>query len=164
MADSALHATASATPSLQHTTRRHREILRDYVVELRRSRDSVQAQLDRERLLTSTGIGECGVNNRSSTRSTASNESLYMREHEHISSCDRLLDEHINMAMSTKEHVHSQRLSLRDINKKMNALTKRYPALNSLMHKIAMKKRKDVIVLAAVIASCVIFICIYIWH
>ncbi len=43
-------------------------------------------------------------------------------------------------------------------------MPERYPALNSLMHKIQMKKRKDTIVVAGVIASCLIFIFIYLMH
>ncbi len=89
MADAAT-ASWAANPALQHTVRRHREILRDYCSEFRRSRETVKAELDRERLLTSS-TGSEGLNNRGRT----SNDSLYLREHEHITSCDRLIDDQI---------------------------------------------------------------------
>ncbi|MCP9259195.1 Golgi SNAP receptor complex member 1 [Dirofilaria immitis] len=96
-------------PALQHTLRRHREILRDYCMEYNRSHDN--------RKPLSGGSNESSYLN---NRSKASD--MYLKENEHISSCDRLLDEQISIAISAKEHVHNQRVSLRDISKKINTL------------------------------------------
>jgi len=151
----------SQNPALSHTLRRHHEILRDYSNELNRTRGNIQTQLDRQQLLSATDAGAMaqnnGLNNRVKTE-------LYLKENEHINRCDRMLDEQISIAMSTKEHVQTQRFNIRDISKKLNIITKRYPAVNSLMQKIQLKKRKDTIVLAGVIATCLILMFIYVMH
>ncbi|KAK6026666.1 vesicle transport v-SNARE protein [Ostertagia ostertagi] len=84
-------------PAVQHTLRRHREILRDYGTEFRRARDNVQQQLQRESLLSggvsgSNPDGSC-LNNR------VKGSDLYLKENEHISSCDRLIDEQMRESL-----------------------------------------------------------------
>ncbi|EFO27338.1 vesicle transport V-SNARE protein [Loa loa] len=143
-------------PALQHTLRRHREILRDYCTEYNRSHDNIRNQLQRESLLS----GGTNDNPHLSNRLKASD--MYLKENEHISSCDRLLDEQISIAISAKEHVHNQRVSLRYISKKMNALAKKYPLLNSVIQKMQTRKRRDSIILATVISACLILIYIYV--
>lgn len=103
-------------PAVQHTLRRHREILRDYGTEFRRARDNVQQQLQRSYsfpiLIRSPSFGLFLLINHSCSRefllaggvSSSSQEGsclnnrvkgsdLYLKENEHINSCDRLLDE-----------------------------------------------------------------------
>ncbi|KHJ90246.1 vesicle transport v-SNARE protein [Oesophagostomum dentatum] len=127
-------------PAVQHTLRRHREILRDYGTEFRRARDNVQQQLQREFLLaggmsSSSQEGSC-LNNR------VKGSDLYLKENEHINSCDRLLDEQMSIAMATKENLQRQGLNLRGIGKKMDTLAKKYPMINNVMQKIQYKKAK----------------------
>ncbi|CAJ0599690.1 unnamed protein product [Cylicocyclus nassatus] len=136
-------------PAVQHTLRRHREILRDYGTEFRRARDNVQQQLQREFLLaggmsSSSQEGSC-LNNR------VKGSDLYLKENEHISSCDRLLDEQMGIAMATKENLARQGMSLRGIGKKMDTLAKKYPMINNIMQKIQYKKRKDAIILSTMV-------------
>ncbi|CAI5444025.1 unnamed protein product [Caenorhabditis angaria] len=140
-------------PAIQHTLRRHREILRDYGTEFRRARDNVQQILQREALLSSsTSESRNGrVNNR------AKGIDMYLKENEHISSCERLLDEQLEMAMSTKENVARQGINLRGISNRLHQVTKKYPAINNLMQKIKTKKQKNTVILAAVISFCLIF-------
>ncbi|KHN73464.1 Golgi SNAP receptor complex member 1 [Toxocara canis] len=106
----------ASNPAIQHTLRRHREILRDYSTEFTRSHDNIQNQLQRESLLSGGSSDASCLNNRLKP------SDLYLKEHEHITSCDRLLDEQISIAMSAKEHVYSQRMTLRDISKKVTSL------------------------------------------
>jgi hypothetical protein len=40
----------------------------------------------------------------------------------------------------------------------------KYPAINNLLHKIRMKKRKDTLILAALISGCLIFLFLYVMH
>ncbi|KIH45359.1 vesicle transport v-SNARE protein, partial [Ancylostoma duodenale] len=153
-------------PAVQHTLRRHREILRDYGTEFRRAKDNVQQQLQREFLLaggmsSSSQEGSC-LNNR------VKGSDLYLKENEHINSCDRLLDEQMRqvstkflIAMATKENLQRQSMSLRGIGKKMDTLARKYPMINNVMQKIQYKKRKDAIILASVITCCLIFVFFY---
>uniref|UniRef100_A0A915PC18 Golgi SNAP receptor complex member 1 n=1 Tax=Setaria digitata TaxID=48799 RepID=A0A915PC18_9BILA len=150
--------TWASSPALQHTLRRHREILRDYCTEYNRSHDNIRNQLQRESLLSGNSNENSYLNNRSKA------SDMYLKESEHISSCDRLLDEQISIAISAKEHVHNQRINLRDISKKMNALAKKYPLLNNVMQKIQTRKRRDSIIMATVISACLVLMYIYVTH
>uniref|UniRef100_A0A915D6E2 Golgi SNAP receptor complex member 1 n=1 Tax=Ditylenchus dipsaci TaxID=166011 RepID=A0A915D6E2_9BILA len=132
-------------PALHHTVRRHREILRDYCTEFNRASVNIKNQIEREDLLSG---GEGGESSALSNRNKSSADYL-LRENDSINSCDRLLDDHISIAMSVKENIHAQKMGMMDIGKKVQLMTKKYPAINSLMHKIRVRKRKDTIILAA---------------
>ncbi|CAB3401757.1 unnamed protein product [Caenorhabditis bovis] len=146
-------ASWSNNPAIQHTLRRHYEILRDYGSEFRRARDNVEQVLQREMLLSSTNDtkNEGRLNNR------ARGYDMYLKENDHISSCERLLDEQLDMAMSTKENVARQGINLRGISSRLQQVTKKYPAINNLMQRIKTKKQKNTIILSAVISFCLIF-------
>ncbi|TKR67695.1 hypothetical protein L596_023806 [Steinernema carpocapsae] len=152
---------ANGNSSLQHTLRRHREILRDYCTEFQRSHANMNSQLHREELL-SGGISnndDCSnLNNRNRTAE------LYLRENEHLTSCDRLIDDQMSMAMGVKENLHRQRSDLFDITKKLQMLGRKYPMVNSLMQKIRTKKQRDTIILSGVITACLIFTFLYLFH
>ncbi|CAI4228907.1 unnamed protein product [Auanema sp. JU1783] len=142
---------------VQHTLRRHREILRDYGIEFRRAKDNVFQQLQRDSLLASSNEGSC-LNNRMKT------SDLYLKESEHISSCAILLDEQMEIAMTTKENLTRQSNSMRGITKKMRDISHKYPMLNNIMQKIQHKKKKDTVIMAVVISLCLIFTIYYLIH
>ncbi|GMR39932.1 hypothetical protein PMAYCL1PPCAC_10127, partial [Pristionchus mayeri] len=151
----------AANPAVTHTVRRHRDILRDYGSEFKRARENIQGQLQREFLLagasSSSADGSC-LNNR--VRAS----DMYYKEQDHISSCDRLLDDQIAIAVSTKENLSRQALNLKGISRRMHDLAQKYPAIGSIMNKIQNKKRKDAIVMAAVVSTCLIFTLFYLMH
>jgi Golgi SNAP receptor complex protein 1 len=64
---------------------------------------------------SSSHSGSLALNNRR-------NEHL-VREHGHIRNSDRMLDEQINIAIETKEHLYAQRNNLQSISKRINQLT-----------------------------------------
>ncbi|PAV88443.1 hypothetical protein WR25_06017 [Diploscapter pachys] len=142
----------ASNPAVQHTLRRHRDILRDYGTEFRRAKENVKAQLDREFLTTSsTSNGNQSSENLTCLNNRAKASDLYLKENDHINSCDRLI------AMSTKENLARQGYNMRGISKKLDQMTKKYPMINNLMLKIQTKKRKDAIIMAGVISACFIF-------
>uniref|UniRef100_A0A1I7T4T8 Golgi SNAP receptor complex member 1 n=1 Tax=Caenorhabditis tropicalis TaxID=1561998 RepID=A0A1I7T4T8_9PELO len=128
-------------PAIQHTIRRHEEILRDYGSEFRKARDNVNQVLQRELLLSSSNENRSpAVNNR------ARGYDMFLKENDHINSCDRLLDEQLEMAMSTKENVARQGINLRGISTRLHYISKKYPAINNLMQKIKTKKQKNTLI------------------
>ncbi|KAI6240136.1 Golgi SNAP receptor complex member 1 [Aphelenchoides fujianensis] len=88
----------------------------------------------------------------------AKSSDYLLKENDRINSCDRLLDEQISIAIGVKESLHGQRMGMTDINKKLHQLSK------NLMQKIRAKKRKDTIILAAVIVGCMIFMFFFLMH
>ena len=75
-----------------------------------------------------------------------------------------MIDDQISIAIATKENLQSQRKVLGTITQKMNSLANRFPLINSLMQKINLRKRRDTIILAGVIATCIIILLMYAFH
>lgn len=148
--------------AMVHTIQRHREILQDYTREFRKVKTNIHSHMEREDLIGSVRRdidaykNASGVNNRRTE--------MYLKEHEHLRNSDRLADQAIEIAMATKENVGQQRKMFKGITTRMNYLANRFPAINSLVQKVNLRKRRDSIILAGVISFCIILILLYSLH
>ncbi|XP_069082372.1 Golgi SNAP receptor complex member 1 isoform X2 [Pleurodeles waltl] len=154
--------TASLNAALMHTLQRHRDILQDYTHEFHKTKANFLAVREREDLLGSVRKdiesykSGSGVNNRRTE--------LFLKEHEHLRNSDRLIEETISIAMATKENMTSQRGMLKTIQSKMNTLANRFPAVNNLIQRINLRKRRDSLILGAVVGICTILLLLYAFH
>ncbi|EDV22077.1 uncharacterized protein TRIADDRAFT_50669 [Trichoplax adhaerens] len=148
---------ASPNTTLVHTLQRHRDILQDYRQEFRKTRDNINTCREREELLGDV------MNDIHRYKSAATNRKtdLYLKENEHIRSSERLTDEAINMAMATKENLHSQRKMLGGITNRLSNVANRFPLVNSLIQRVNVRKRRDSIILGCVISTCIILLLLY---
>ncbi|XP_043910413.1 Golgi SNAP receptor complex member 1 [Protopterus annectens] len=152
----------SLNAALMHTLQRHRDILQDYTHEFHKTKANFTALREREDLLGSVHKdiesfkSGTGVNNRRTE--------LFLKEHEHLRNSDRLMEETISIAMATKENIMSQRGLLKTIQSKMNTLANRFPAVNNLIQRINLRKRRDSLILGAVIGICTILLLLYAFH
>ena len=78
-----------------------------------------------------------------------------------FSSSERMVDEQISIAIETKESLVSQRAAFKKFQSRVNDITSRFPAINNLLHKINIKKRKDSIILGIVIGVCTFLLLLY---
>uniref|UniRef100_A0A8B9HIQ1 Golgi SNAP receptor complex member 1 n=1 Tax=Astyanax mexicanus TaxID=7994 RepID=A0A8B9HIQ1_ASTMX len=138
----------SHNAALMHTLQRHRDILQDYTHEFHKTKTNFLAVREREDLLGSVrkDIDGSGVNNRRTE--------LFLKEHEHLR----------NIAMATKENMTSQRGVLKSIQSRVNTLANRFPAINSLIQRINLRKRRDSLILGTVIGVCTILLLLYAFH
>uniref|UniRef100_A0A8C7GC15 Golgi SNAP receptor complex member 1 n=2 Tax=Oncorhynchus TaxID=8016 RepID=A0A8C7GC15_ONCKI len=142
----------SLNAALMHTLQRHRDILQDYTHESHKTKANFLAIREREDLLGSvrkdieTYKSGSGVNNRRTE--------LFLKEHEHLR----------NIAMATKENMTSQRGLLKSIHSRVNTLANRFPAINNLIQRINLRKRRDSLILGAVIGVCTILLLLYAFH
>uniref|UniRef100_A0AAR2JCE3 Golgi SNAP receptor complex member 1 n=1 Tax=Pygocentrus nattereri TaxID=42514 RepID=A0AAR2JCE3_PYGNA len=138
----------SLNAALMHTLQRHRDILQDYTHEFHKTKSNFLAVREREDLLGSVrkDIDGSGVNNRRTE--------LFLKEHEHLR----------NIAMATKENMTSQRGMLKSIQSRVNTLANRFPAINSLIQRINLRKRRDSLILGGVIGVCTILLLLYAFH
>ncbi|XP_029500891.1 Golgi SNAP receptor complex member 1 isoform X1 [Oncorhynchus nerka] len=152
----------SLNAALMHTLQRHRDILQDYTHESHKTKANFLAIREREDLLGSvrkdieTYKSGSGVNNRRTE--------LFLKEHEHLRNSDRLVDDTISIAMATKENMTSQRGLLKSIHSRVNTLANRFPAINNLIQRINLRKRRDSLILGAVIGVCTILLLLYAFH
>ncbi|XP_077578169.1 Golgi SNAP receptor complex member 1 isoform X1 [Stigmatopora nigra] len=154
--------TASLNAALMHTLQRHRDILQDYTHEFHKTKGNFLAIREREDLLGSVRKdiemykSGSGVNNRRTE--------LFLKEHEHLRNSDRLMDDTISIAMATKENMTSQRGMLKSIQSRVNTLANRFPAINSLIQRINLRKRRDSLILGTVIGVCTVLLLLYALH
>lgn len=149
---------------VQHTLQRHQEILKDHTNEFHKTRATVEGQLTRERLLGSSTSSTTTATSRNGLNGGRSNADLsLLKEHESIHSSEILIDEQINVAMRTRDTLRGQRSAMKSIQKQLNTLANTFPLLNSVMHRINVKKRKDSIIIALVIGICLFLLLIYIF-
>uniref|UniRef100_A0A4W5Q5H6 Golgi SNAP receptor complex member 1 n=1 Tax=Hucho hucho TaxID=62062 RepID=A0A4W5Q5H6_9TELE len=142
----------SLNAALMHTLQRHRDILQDYTHEFHKTKANFLAIREREDLLGSvrkdieTYKSGSGVNNRRTE--------LFLKEHEHLR----------NIAMATKENMTSQRGLLKSIQSRVNTLANRFPAINNLIQRLNLRKRRDSLILGGVIGVCTILLLLYAFH
>ncbi|XP_074641346.1 Golgi SNAP receptor complex member 1-like [Tubulanus polymorphus] len=147
--------------ALIHTLQRHRDILQDYSHEFQKTKANITAFKEREDLLGSVRRDIDAYKNASGLNRRTE---LYLKENEHVRNSDRLLDEQIGVAMATKENLLSQRGMFNSITQRVNALSNRYPQINSLIQRINFRKRRDSIILGLVISICMILLLLYAFH
>ncbi|PWA23170.1 hypothetical protein CCH79_00002374 [Gambusia affinis] len=139
----------SHNAALMHTLQRHRDILQDYTHEFYKTKSNFLSLREREDLLGSVHRdiesykNGSGVNNRSS---------------------NSLIDNAISIAMATKENITFQRGMLKSIQTRVTTLANRFPAINSLIQKIDLRKRRDSLILGGVIGICTILLLLYTFH
>ncbi|CAK6957175.1 Golgi SNAP receptor complex member 1-like [Scomber scombrus] len=153
---------SSHNAALMHTLQRHRDILQDYTHEFHKTKSNFFSLREREDLLGSVHRdiesykSGSGVNNRRTE--------LFLKEHEHLRSSDRLIDNAISIAMATKENITFQRGMLKSIQTRVTTLANRFPAINNLVQKINLRKRRDSLILGGVIGVCTILLLLYTFH
>ncbi|XP_023721017.1 Golgi SNAP receptor complex member 1 [Cryptotermes secundus] len=153
-------STQAAPPSsaLQHTLQRHQEILQDYTQEFRKTQANYRARREREDLLNTV---RKDIDNYKTSSGLNRRMDLYLKENEHIRSSDRLLEEQINIAVDTRDHLVSQRLTFKRLQTRINDISNRFPVVNSLLQRINFRKRRDSIILGLVVGVCTILLLMY---
>lgn len=144
----------SPSTALYHTLQRHNAILHDYTQEFNRTKNTIVAQRQREELLGGARRDRGGATGSGLNRRTE----LYLKEHEHIRSTDRLTEDAISIAIATKENLSHQRSMFGGITSKVGDVTSRFPLINSVVQKINLRKRRDSLILGGVIAVCIVIL------
>uniref|UniRef100_A0A1B6DI47 Golgi SNAP receptor complex member 1 n=2 Tax=Clastoptera arizonana TaxID=38151 RepID=A0A1B6DI47_9HEMI len=147
--------------AMLHTLQRHREILQDYTQEFHKTKQNYNARRERENLLHSVRKDIDSYKNSSGLNRRMD---LYMKENEHIRSSDRMVDEQITIAVETRDHLVSQRLTFKRLQTRMHDLSSRFPLVNSLVQRINIRKRRDSLILGLIIGICTILFLYYAFH
>ena len=86
---------------------------------------------------------------------------MYLKETDHLRNSERLIDDQIAIAMATKENLTQQRGAFHSISQRLVNTLHKFPVINSLVQRINLRKRRDSIILASVIAICLILLILY---
>ncbi|XP_037824284.1 Golgi SNAP receptor complex member 1 [Lucilia sericata] len=139
-----------------HTLQRHREILQGYRQEFNKISANHTTRLEREELLRGSGLST-----NSPSISGLSRRDMYLKESGHINSSNSMINDQINIAIETREHLLSQRQAFKRIQTRLNDMSNRFPLISSLIQRINIRKKRDALILGAVIGFCVILLLLY---
>jgi len=162
--------TSPSSPAVHHTLQRHQDILKDYKQEFNKTRSNVNAAIERHDLLDSVHkdindyrVGSSGNGSGGGSGGSGTNRrmELLLKESEHARNSERLIDEHISIAVEARETLVNQRMAFKAIQTKLNDISTKFPMINNLVQKINLRKRRDSIVMGAVIGLCVVFLLWY---
>ncbi|XP_068188068.1 Golgi SNAP receptor complex member 1-like isoform X2 [Antennarius striatus] len=144
------------------TTELEQLLANDYTQEFHKTKSNFFILREREDLLGSVHRdiesykSSSGLNNRKTE--------LFLKEHEHLRNSDRFIDNAISIAMTMKENITSQRGMFKSIQTRVTTLANRFPAINGLIQKINLRKRRDSLILGGVIGICTILLLLYTFH
>ncbi|XP_054281104.1 Golgi SNAP receptor complex member 1 [Macrosteles quadrilineatus] len=147
--------------AMLHTLQRHRDILQDYTQEFRKTQQNYRARRERENLLHSVKKDIDSYKNSSGLNRRMD---LYMKENKHIRNSERMVDDQISIAVETREHLVSQRLSMKRIQTRIHDLGSRFPVVNSLVQRINLRKRRDSLIIGLVVGICTFLMLLYLFH
>uniref|UniRef100_A0A671KQG4 Golgi SNAP receptor complex member 1 n=1 Tax=Sinocyclocheilus anshuiensis TaxID=1608454 RepID=A0A671KQG4_9TELE len=143
----------SLNAALMHTLQRHRDILQDYTHEFHKTKSNFMAIREREDLLGSVR------KDIETYKSDPASSAVYLMKYSEIHSSTIFV-----IAMATKENMTSQRGLLKSIQSRVNTLANRFPAINNLIQRINLRKRRDSLILGGVIGICTILLLLYAFH
>ena len=75
-----------------------------------------------------------------------------------------MINDQISIAMETRDHLMSQRHTFKRIQTRFNDISNRFPAVNSLMQRISLRKRRDSLILALLVGFCTFLLLLYAFH
>ncbi|KAF3426568.1 hypothetical protein E2986_07546 [Frieseomelitta varia] len=149
--------------AMLHTMQRHKDILKDYKLEFNKIRNNFAARRDREDLLGNVRK-EIEYHSNYKSVSGLNRREMYMKENQHVHNSDRLLNDQISIAMETRDHLMTQRQTFKRIQTRLNDISNRFPAVNSLVQRINLRKRRDSLILGLIIGFCTFLMLLYAFH
>ncbi|KAJ2798640.1 protein transport protein gos1 [Coemansia guatemalensis] len=127
---------------------RHRSMYNDYVREFQRYQTNVQAALARSELLgDGAGDGSGAVD--------VSDRDRLVDERIRIDQTHTDIDMVLDQAFSVRQDLAEQRTIISSATAKMVNVTERIPGVNMLLGRIRSRKRREKVVLAIVLATCI---------
>lgn len=151
MAAGVTNSGGTPAPTLQHTMQRHAEILHDYNQEFRKTRDALAASRDHADLMAGAAAAAEGGRVRSAGGGPGL-EGLY-KERAAISGATSGADTAIATGLSLKEDLERQRAMFASMVERMETMSEGLPAVNRLIGQIRRKKKRDVLIMAAVVGT-----------
>lgn len=146
---------AASAGHRSHTVQRHSEILHDYHKEFRKTRKSVNALRDSADLFA----GASASASRSSPPQAGANSGADALHAERIAlaGASAAADSATGAGLSLKEDLERQRAMFASMVERMETMSEGIPAVNRLIGQIRRKKKRDVLILAMVVAMLLFF-------
>ena len=147
---------AARTPGHQAVVGRYRDILADLRSDLEKSTQTVRRASERRELLQGAAPSPLIASGNGGENNDPAMDHL-LRERGHIQNSMSAANNVLGQAESVRTNLRYQGQSLRGAQGMMMQLTSNIPGLNSLVENIRRRRGRDDMVVAGVIATCVLF-------
>ncbi len=132
-----------------HVLQRHREILHDFTQEFNKTRSNLKVSDEREQLLSSVQ-----QDIRDARKSAGSGQDVLLRERNSLQSTNRMTDDLVGQATAQLGALGEQRSTFSGIGSKLTEIAAASPQINAMIGFLARRKKRDKLVLGAVIGLC----------
>lgn len=155
-----------AEASVLRHAERHAELLSDHKRTYKRLKITLSQERSRQTLLSSVRqdiqthrAGSVGTTTTSAGAvGAAESDRYYEDESARVRQSHSLVDTLLANAYEARAEMMRQQHSLKDVQRRMLQVASRVPGINTLIAKINTRQKRNSLVLAAVIVSCVLFI------
>ncbi|KAI9206081.1 Golgi SNAP receptor complex member 1 [Polychytrium aggregatum] len=141
--------------SMMHMLQRHRDILFDYTKEYKKTKANIVSAKEHAELLTTIN------NDINSYRSGASAQDFYLSERNRIDNSHSMTINILEQAYEARASLAAQGRMLLGAQGRLGTIMARFPVINNLMSKINLKKKRDALILGAVVGVCTF---IFFWY
>eukprot|EP00761_Pharyngomonas_kirbyi_P012314 gb/GECH01012341.1/.p1 GENE.gb/GECH01012341.1/~~gb/GECH01012341.1/.p1 ORF type:complete len:227 (+),score=60.19 gb/GECH01012341.1/:1-681(+) len=150
---SSMSRLSSSDRSYQHMCERHQSKLRDLRQEFSKIQKSAKAARDRAHLIAGTHEhGSSSDNSQSNSSNSNNTTSSLLTERDHIFHASSLADNTLENASNLHDQLMRQGKTFSNIGSSLNSLSDRLPGVRSVLRQIDNRKRREAIILAALIA------------
>lgn len=132
-----------------HVLQRHREILHDFTQEFNKTRANLRASDERDQLLSSVQ-----QDIRDARKSAGSGQDVLLRERNALQNTNRMTDDLVGQATAQLGALNEQRSTFGGIGSKLTEIAAASPQINAMIGYLARRKKRDKLVLGAVIGLC----------
>uniref|UniRef100_A0A6T9YWS2 Golgi SNAP receptor complex member 1 n=1 Tax=Erythrolobus madagascarensis TaxID=708628 RepID=A0A6T9YWS2_9RHOD len=134
-----------AVPGASHTLQRHSEILNDYKGDFRRTKAVLASTRERNDLFAGTRARVQGG-------STAGGGDALFVERAALMGASAGVDSAVDKGLTLRDELERQRQNFASVMERVEVASEKMPALNRVIVQIKRKKKRDVIIMAAVVA------------
>lgn len=142
-----------STSKLQQLTR-HKEILNEHRKSLNRIQSNIEQDRNRNNLLFSVQSDISAHQQRN--RPEINSHDYILDERERVDNANSFADRLLQLAYQTRDELLEQRQYLNDASLRMMGSLSAIPGLNVLIGRINTRRRRDTLILATVIAVCIV--------
>ncbi|KAI9328054.1 hypothetical protein BDR26DRAFT_842746 [Obelidium mucronatum] len=146
-------------PSQMHVLQRHREILYDYNREFTRTRANISSAKSHAELLAGSSSSSS-----SNANSGMGLHDMMLNERNKIDGAHGIADQVLEQANITREQLDQQGRIIQKSRSRLGGILNRFPAINNLVSKINMKKKRDQMIVAGVLGVCTFLLIWAVWH
>lgn len=137
--------------AVAHTLQRHAEILHDYRQEFRKTRGSIATLREHAELMA--GADRTLANGGGGTGTDAAGLDMLYKERASVAAATAGADTAIATGLNLKEDLDRQRAMFASMVERVETMSEGLPAVNRLIGQIRRKKKRDVLILAAVVST-----------